>query len=165
MAEVTPVGLQSVPRDPPYRHIGCCIDDSPETAAAIAHARALWTPGGRLSLVHAAPHALIFDSVGGSESPSPRDINARRRDWLTARVEEIPGSEGVFLEGLPGPEICGWAQDSAVDLLIAARHGGGRGITALGSVVRHLVDHAPCPVLVITRPRDVGPAAEPDGPA
>jgi nucleotide-binding universal stress UspA family protein len=140
--------------EPPYRHIGCCIDDSPAAETALGHAQALWRAGrSRLSLVHVAPHPLIFEAHDASTTPSPQDINSTERAWLEARAREIPGAVPVLLEGLAGPEICRWAATSGVDLLVAGA-GGGRWTTAvLGSVARHLVDHAPCTVLVVRQHR------------
>ena len=133
-----------------FRHIGCCVDDSPAAAVTLAQARELWGAGqGELSLVHVAPHPLVVDTVDGEAVVSPRDINATERAWLDARAREIPGAEPVLLEGLAGPEICRWAERSGVDLLVAARHHGGWEAAVCGSVTRHLVDHAPCAVLVV----------------
>jgi nucleotide-binding universal stress UspA family protein len=143
---------------PVYRHIGCCVDDTPASMAALAHARELWVPGDAvLSLVHVAPVPLIVDTVDGAVVASVRDMNAVERAWLTALARGVPGAEPVLLEGLAGPAICRWAESSGADLLVAARHHGGWGAAMLGSVTRHLVDHAPCPVLVV-RPED---AAQP----
>ena len=139
---------------PLYRHIGCCIDDSPAAEVALAHARAPWSPGqARLSLVHVAPHPLLFEAIDGSTVPSPADINSTDRAWLEARARETPGAVPVFLEGLAGPEICRWAMASEVDLLVAAARHGGWATAVLGSVTRHLVDHAPCPALVVRENR------------
>lgn len=139
----------------PYRRIGCCVDDTPASAVALAQARALWEPGeAELSLVHVAPLPLIVDTVDGATVASPRDINAVEHEWLAGLAREVPGAEPVFLEGVAGPEICRWAEEAGADLLVAARHHGGWGAVVLGSVTRHLVDHAPCPVLVV-RPEGV----------
>jgi nucleotide-binding universal stress UspA family protein len=147
---------------PLYRHIGCCIDDSPAAELALEHARALWSPGQtRLSLVHVAPHPLVFESVDGAEVPSPRDMSSIERAWLGARAREIPGAVPVFLEGLPGPEICRWAEAEEVDLLVAATRGAGWTAAFLGIVARHLVDHAPCPVLIVRDDRRAPTAHEP----
>lgn len=133
-----------------YGHVGCCVDDTPASMAALQHARELWVPGeGVLSLVHVAPVPLIVESVDGESVASPRDINARERAWLDDLARTVPGAVPVLLEGLPGPEIVRWAGASGVDLLVAARHHGGWGAAVLGSVTRHLVDRAPCPVLVV----------------
>lgn len=145
-----------------YLHIGCCIDDSPAVERALAHAvRLARDGGGRLTLVHVAPHPLLVESVGGREVVSPRDINATERAWLTARADAVAGAEAALLEGQPGPEICRWAQEQGVDLLICARHHGGWSAAVGGSVARHLVDHAPCPVLVIRGEGGAEPEALP----
>ena len=133
-----------------YRRIGCCVDDTPASRTALAHALDLWVPGeAALSLVHAAPAPLITDTVDGAVVVSPRDINSVEHAWLLSLAREVPGAEPVFLEGVAGPEICRWAEATGADLLVAARHHGGWGAAVLGSVTRHLVDHAPCPVLVV----------------
>lgn len=135
---------------PLYRHMGCCIDESPAAALALAHARALSGAGqARLSLVHVAPHPLVFGSGDASTVPSPEDISSTERAWLDARAREVPGATPVFLQGLAGPEICRWAATSEVDLLVAGAGGGALATVMLGNVTRHLVDHAPCPVLVV----------------
>ena len=134
----------------PFLHVGCCVDGTPAADVAIAHARDLWAPGETtLSIVHVAPRPLIMETVDGAEVPSPRDINSTERAWLTALVAGVPGAEAVLLEGSPGPEICRWAAEAGGDLLVGARHHGALGSVVLGSVARHLVDHAPCPVLVV----------------
>ncbi len=133
-----------------FRHIACCIDDSPSADAAVARARELQEAGhGRLSLVHVAPHALLVDYIDGTPVPSPADINVRQREWLEARAAAVPGATPVFLEGLPGPEICRWAAEAGVGLLVAGAHGGGWPTAVLGSTTRRLVDHAPCSVMVV----------------
>jgi nucleotide-binding universal stress UspA family protein len=134
----------------PFHHVGCCVDGTPAAQVAIAHARDLWTPGdGVLSIVHVAPRPLIMETVDGEEVPSPRDISSRERIWLEGLAKGVPGAEPVLLGGLPGPEICRWAAAAGVDVLVCARHHGPVGSVVLGSVARHLVDHAPCPVLVV----------------
>jgi nucleotide-binding universal stress UspA family protein len=144
-----------------YGHIGCCVDETPASMAALEHARELWVPGeGVLSLVHVAPVPLIVESVDGESVASPRDINAQERAWLDDLARTVPGAVPVLLEGRPGPEIARWAGTAGVDLLVAARHHGGWGAAVLGSVTRHLVDHAPCPVLVV-RPDAVADAIHP----
>lgn len=152
-----------------YGHIGCCVDDSPASMAALHHARELWVPAeGVLSLVHVAPVPLIVDTVDGETVTSPRDINARQRAWLADLARAVPGAVPVLLEGLPGPQIVRWAGTSGVDLLVAARHHGGWSAAVLGSVTRHLVDHAPCPVLVVrpgVAPGATDPPTTPEPPA
>ena len=134
---------------PAFGHVACCIDESPESLRTLEHVRDVWAPsGGRLSIVHVTPKPLMFETIDGEPAVSPADISSRQRRWLDARAAGVPGAQAVVLEGLPGPEICRWAADAGVDLLVAAAHGGGP-LAVLGSVTRYLVSHAPCPVLVV----------------
>lgn len=136
----------------PYAHIACCIDDSPAAEDALAQAIELWrAAGGRLSLVRAAPHPLLVEEVDGELVALPEDINAEARRRLEARARAVPGAEAVLVEGLAGPEVCRWAEDAGVDLLVT---GAGRGRlegVLLGSFSRYVVGHAACPVLVVRR--------------
>jgi nucleotide-binding universal stress UspA family protein len=135
---------------PPYAHIACCVDDSPAAERALEHARRLWSPPeGRLSIVHVGPRPLLVQEVGGRIVPRPEDLSAAERAWLRRRAAAVPGAEAVFLEGLPGPAVCAWANEAGVDLLVTAAHHGLLDRLLLGSFARHLVNHAPCPVLVV----------------
>jgi nucleotide-binding universal stress UspA family protein len=117
----------------PLRHIACCVDDPDAAAIVVGQARELRGADARLSIVHVAP----------------ADAGDERRGWLDALVRDLPDAEAVVLGGVPGPEICDWADAAGADLLVAAPHDRTlRQRVALGSVTRHLVDRAPCPVLV-----------------
>lgn len=55
--------------------------------------------------------------------------------------------------GDPGPTLCAVAEHLHADLLVVASHGRGPlGRALLGSVSTHVVQHAPCPVLVHRTP-------------
>lgn len=149
---------------PPFPSIACCIDDSPASEEALERAVALRdATGADLTLVHAGPFPLLVDEVDGVEVVRREDLNAHARAWIERRGREVPGVRTAFLQGLAGPAICEWAADEGVDLLVTgAGHGRLEGLL-LGSISRHVVDHAPCPVLVVRRPparprrRDRGP--------
>jgi nucleotide-binding universal stress UspA family protein len=145
---------------PPFPHIACCIDDSRASEEALARALALRdATGADLTLVHAGPFPLLVDEVDGVQVVRREDLNADARAWLERRGREVPGAATAFLEGLAGPAICEWAGENDVDLLVTgAGHGRLEGLL-LGSVSRHVVDHAPCPVLVVRRgsPRRAAP--------
>lgn len=134
-----------------YRHVACCVDGSPESGAALTHARALWSPeAGRLSVVHVSARAVAAASIEGDPVPrviAPPGAAVRPPD----EAEGVPGAVTVPLEGLPGPELCEWAERAGVNLLVSAAHGGGAPMAVLSEVTRYLVEHAPCPVLVVRR--------------
>ncbi len=77
------------------------------------------------------------------------------------RLEKLP--EGSFRESLditritrdghPLPEICGYARENDIDLIVLGTHG--RGAIAhmlLGSVAEKVVRKAPCPVMTVHNP-------------
>lgn len=144
---------------PPIRHIACCIDDSPASEEALDMALALRdATGARLTLVHAGPYPLLVEDVEGRTVVRREDLNAASREWIARRGADVPGAETAFVEGLAAPAVCDWAGESGVDVLVTgAGHGRLQGLL-LGSFSRHLVDHAPCPVLVVRRPRLGAPA-------
>jgi len=59
-------------------------------------------------------------------------------------------SEPVLTEGSPVLDICQFAKDHDVDLIITSTHGlTGLKHVLIGSVAEHVVRHAPCCVLVV----------------
>ncbi len=134
------------------RHIACCIDDTPASEKALAHARELAeATGARLTLVHAGPFPLLVQEVDGREVVRREDLNAASRAWLERRARDVPGAVPAFVQGVAGPAVCDWAADADVDLLITGGcNGRVRGLL-LGSFSRHVVENAPCPVLVVRR--------------
>jgi len=117
---------------------------------ALTAARRLWEGRAYLVLVHAAPHALLVETVDGVTVAREEDLNAHRRRWLAGVAHREQVADTVLLEGLPGPVICEWAQTAAPDVVVV----GSRGRSALhrvmmGSVARHVVGHCTRPVLVV----------------
>ena len=57
---------------------------------------------------------------------------------------------GHFSEGRPGPSIVEFAREHKVDLIVMGTHGH-RGFdhVVTGSVAKHVLRHAPCPVLTV----------------
>ena len=138
-------GVGGAPRG---RHVACCVDGAPGDAVAVEIGRGLAGPEGRLSVVHVARRPLTGLVEGDPGDDPDGDGRAHR---LVARVAEgVPGAEGLVLHGAPGPAICRWAEVAGADLLVvASRHPGRWGMSVLGPVTRHVVDHAPCAVLVV----------------
>ncbi len=133
--------------DAPYRHIACCVDESPASDAGVAEATRLRAVGpGRLSLVHVFKYPTLY---GGPWSPDFGGLRDSAEQWLTEKASAVPGAEAVLLEGLAGTETVSWAQTAGVDLLVTTTHHGAAHRAVLGSFTHHLLHHAPCPVLVI----------------
>lgn len=130
------------------RHVACCVDGAPGDDAAVEAARGLAGPGGRVSVVHVARRPLT-GLVEGDPGDDP-DGDGRARRLVARVVEGVPGAEALILHGAPGPAICRWAEVAGADVLVvASRHPGRWGMSVLGPVTRHVVDHAPCAVLVV----------------
>ncbi len=133
-----------------YGHIACCMDPLTASEEALAHAIDLAAAAGAvLSLVHVGPFPLIVDEVDGATVARREDLNDAARRWIEERATAVPGAGAVFLEGSAGPAICDWAAEAGVDLLVVGAHHGRVQSLLLGSVSGHLVNHAPCPVLVV----------------
>lgn len=136
-----------------YGHIAVCIDRSDASMAALEEARALREAAGagRLTIVHVAPSPLLYSGEAGAWVPDPEDIATAAREWLNSAAATAPDATPVLLDGYPPAAACEWAEQNAVDLLVAASH---RGLVArvfLGSFAGYLVRNAPCSVL-LTRP-------------
>ena len=108
--------------DAPYRHIACCVDESPASDAGVAEAARLRAVGpGRLSLVHVFKYPTLY---GGPWSPDFGGLRDSAEQWLTEKASALPGAEAVLLEGIPGTETVAWAQTAGVDLLVTTTHHG-----------------------------------------
>jgi nucleotide-binding universal stress UspA family protein len=69
--------------------------------------------------------------------------------------------ESVVLYGVPFQEIIDAAKARQVDLIVMGTHGRtGLMHVLLGSVAERVVQHAPCPVLVVRTPHTPVPAAQ-----
>jgi nucleotide-binding universal stress UspA family protein len=88
------------------------------------------TPTGSTDLFHTARLRMIDDAV------------ARMRQDPNVSVEQS------VLDGEPGPTLVGLAEEA--DSLVLGRHGYSRsGTTIFGSVIRHCLQHATCPVVAV----------------
>jgi len=68
-----------------------------------------------------------------------------------ARAKELQPTlscEGIVLSGRPGDLLVEEAQGAVLIVVGRRGHGGLAGIL-LGSVSRHIADHAPCPVIIV----------------
>jgi nucleotide-binding universal stress UspA family protein len=139
---------------PTFAHIVCCIDDSGAANRALAHADALRAlSGGRLTVLHVLPSPAFLTSLAASLGGAPVHDSDLEREaagmWLEEQVHDRENTEAVLLEGHPAEAAVDWARESGCDVLVAAHHSGRVERVFLGSFAKHLVDHAPCAVLLI----------------
>lgn len=99
--------------------------------------------------------ALDFPpAVAPAPAPSPDDLvepaRIRLKRLVEAQFEESAGIRSAVLLGIPWLEVCNYARDNQIDLIIIATHGRtGLRHVLMGSVAERIVQHAPCPVLVV----------------
>ena len=102
---------------------------------------------------------LMLLASSTEDQPIPDLTATRERQVQTATermakdaVEEIhlPNIETVVGTGAPGPMICSLAEDAGTDVIVLGSHERGW-LSRLRdpSVARHVVEHAPCHVLVV----------------
>jgi nucleotide-binding universal stress UspA family protein len=163
----SPCPVLTVPagaRTEPPAAIAVAYDGGDEARRALQAAERLAIVlGGELELL------ACFESPGTAGSPLGGGLDfepdmqaafARVAEQAAARVTGVP----VRTRLLAGPAAHELAEATreGVDLLVAGSRGYGplRSVIA-GSVARHLVDHASCPVLVIPRSADAEVDREP----
>lgn len=82
------------------------------------------------------------------------DVCRKRLDEVIA--EQFPGMTDVKREvffGNSWPAVCKYAEEHEIDLVIVATHGRtGLRHVLIGSTAERIVQHAPCPVLVVKNP-------------
>ena len=132
-----------------FHHIACCLDESESSRRALAEARRLRTFGeGRLSILHVVQFPPPF-STGYGLQVDLSELMSSAEHWLAEATEDVDEGTAIVLQGHPATEAARWAADNAVDLMVCASHHNLAQRMALGSFAHNLVNHAPCPVLVL----------------
>jgi nucleotide-binding universal stress UspA family protein len=133
----------------PFRHIACCMDESESALRALEEARRLRGFGeGRLTLLHVVQYPPPFATGYGAQI-NPADLMSAAERWMGEVSAGVPEGNAVVLQGYPATEACEWAAANAVDLMVVASHRNLPQRIVLGSFAHYLVNHAPCPVLVL----------------
>jgi len=94
-------------------------------------------------------HPLVLDPAVEEE------VARAQHDEAVADLSSVASTIGIEGEALvevgePGPTICSVAERRGVDVIIIGSHGHGwLQRVLIGSVSKHVLHHAPCPVLVI----------------
>lgn len=137
------------------------VDGSPGSRAALAWAsRQAELTGATVSAWHVLRHPASLEwtvlptNYGGAPMPIVFDrdeVLASAARSLAELVAAVGGSQVItthVVEGNPTTELVTAAKGA--DLLVLGRHGrGGFAGALMGSVSRHCVEHAPCPVVII----------------
>ena len=113
--------------------------------------------GARIILLHATYLGYIYSSEGTAlyDIPALQKVarkNAERQMRQLVRSVNFGGVkfETAFTDGSPVLDICAFAKDHNVDLIITSTHGlTGLEHILIGSIAEHVVRHAPCSVLVV----------------
>jgi nucleotide-binding universal stress UspA family protein len=128
-------------------------------AASVDAARTLAPAGQPVALLHVLDSAAVaaargaFGGLLGRAGPDPM---ARLEAMAESSVTELLDAaedrlgrpaERIRLHGRPEHQVTGAARGAT--LLVVARQGTEAGPKSLGKAARFVVDHAPCPVLLI----------------
>ena len=101
-----------------------------------------------------------LDQAGGSFDPSYGEDDARR--LLDGAVDAVAGAARIDVERLTVNDLpARGLLDSAADadiIVVGARGMGGFQGLLLGSVSQQVVQHAPCPVVIVPQRRQTPPA-------
>lgn len=146
---------ESMPRQPVFRQI-LIAADGPELRSAVVRA-ALFVSGAgsKISVLHVATSPI--DMVLAAEPPEePCEISAANDSVLNEVFKQIPvelRGQRIYREGNIDREIIEVAHEIGADLLVIGTHRRGwTGRVLLGSAAVHVLHHAPCPVLIASRP-------------
>ncbi len=118
--------------------------------------------GAALHVIHVITPPMPPDLAAAVPTEVPVEygddelVNTCRQRLQELVAAHFGGTDGVTLEvflGHPWSGICTYAQDAEIDLLIVSTHGRtGLQHVLIGSTAERIVQHAPCPVLVIKNP-------------
>jgi nucleotide-binding universal stress UspA family protein len=136
--------------EPSYRHILVPTDDSEESRLAMEHAVTLaQLSDGRI-------HALSIDEGAGSSNrdhlrsdPEEEAEEATSESAKQAKSEGVPVT-GVVRSGSAKEQICAYADESDIDIIVIGTEGR-TGISGaiFASVAEQIVREAPVPVLTV----------------
>lgn len=113
--------------------------------------------GGKIILLHATYLGYVYSSEGTAIYDIPALQKAARKTAERKMGEFVRAVnfggvkfETAFTDGSPFIDICAFAKDHDVDLIITSTHGfTGFTHVMIGSVAEQVVRHAPCSVLVV----------------
>jgi nucleotide-binding universal stress UspA family protein len=113
--------------------------------------------GAKIILLHATYLGYIYSAEGAAlyDIPSLQEAARKNAEHQMRKLLRTVNFGGVkfstaFTEGSPALDICAFAKDHDVDLIITSTHGlTGLEHVLIGSNAEKVVRHAPCSVLVV----------------
>jgi nucleotide-binding universal stress UspA family protein len=113
--------------------------------------------GAKIILLHATYLGYVYSCEGtaiydipGLQKAARKTAEHKMRELVRSVNFGAVKDETVFTEGSPVLDICAFAKDHNVDLIIASTHGfTGFTHVLIGSIAEQVVRHAPCSVLVV----------------
>ena len=102
-----------------------------------------------LGYVYSCEGTAIYD-IPGLQKAARKTAERKMRELVRSVNFRAVKFETVLTEGSPVLDICAFAKDHDVDLIIASTHGfTGFTHVLIGSIAEQVVRHAPCSVLVV----------------
>lgn len=135
------------------------VDDTAESRNAVDTAYRFFGPGADYSVLSVGDRPPIFvGGYGAGAMPTAADITVQLEAAHTAAehaareaADRLPGGADTDVEsGRAGITICDYASEHRSDVIVIGTHDRNfwdRLFTP--SVGRHVIDNAPCPVLVV----------------
>jgi nucleotide-binding universal stress UspA family protein len=131
------------------------VDFSDESAIALKYALNIADKiqGSELTVLY----SVHIEGVSVSMINKIKDILVREaQESITSFIEEtIPGEASdkpvstVIAIGKPSDEICRFAAENKINLIVMGTMGAGRLARIFGTVARSVISHSPCPVIVV----------------
>jgi len=113
--------------------------------------------GAKIILLHATYLGYVYSCEGtaiydipGLQKAARKTAERKMRELVRSVNFRAVKFETVFTEGSPVLDICAFAKDHNVDLIITSTHGfTGFTHVLIGSIAEQVLRHAPCSVLVV----------------
>ena len=134
------------------------VDDSEESRHAVDVAYRFFGPDADYSILSVGDRPPIFvGGYGAGAMPTAADLtlqldaaHATAEDAVSHAAERLPNAEIDVEDGQPASIICQFADEHRSDVVVVGSHDRSFWLRLFDPSVRHhVIDHAPCPVLVV----------------